>query len=72
MVRPLAEQGYAEAVCFLGTLYEDGKGVSRSYEKALDCYRQAAADGYAMAVRCIGVMYDYGKGVNRDAVKAFG
>ncbi len=33
-LEPLAEQGNSEARAILGTLYEDGKGVSRNYAEA--------------------------------------
>lgn len=49
LLRPLADQGYAEAQKLLGYMYEFGQGVPQDYEQAAAWYRKAAAKGNAYA-----------------------
>ena len=48
-VRPLAEQGDADAQYFLGKLYENGRGVRQNYAEAAKWYRKAAEQSHAEA-----------------------
>ena len=41
-----AAQGYAEAMCNIGTLYHDGKGVPRNLLKAREWWKKAAERGH--------------------------
>ena len=68
--QPLAEQGDANAQINLGTLYENGQGVSKDYQQALFWFRQAAKRGNAMALTKIGLMYERGTGVTQDFILA--
>ena len=71
-LEPLAEQGNSEAQSILGTMYEDGKGVSRDYAEAAKWYRKAAEQGDAGAQHNLGWLYSKGLGVQRDLAEAFG
>ena len=44
--RKAAAQGYAEAMCNIGTLYHDGKGVARDEAKAREWWKKAAERGH--------------------------
>jgi acyl carrier protein len=69
--RKAAEQGDATAQCQLGSLYQEGMGVSKDYNEALKWYRKAAAQGFATAQYETGNMYNFGTGVPTDRVEAF-
>ncbi len=56
-LRPLAEQGVAEAQFNLGIMYNNGHGVPQDYAKAVKWYRKAAEQGYAEAQHNLGFMY---------------
>lgn len=67
------EAGSAEAQYELATLFEAGKGVAQSNDRALALYRQAAEQDYADALNDIGFFYFYGSlGVQKDDAKALG
>ena len=69
-LRPLAEQGLAEAQFNLGFMYGNGKGVPQDYADALKWYRLAAEQGLASAQTNLGLMYSKGRGVPQDYVQA--
>ena len=48
-VRPLAEQGDADAQYYLGAMYENGRGVRQNYAEAAKWYRRAAEQSHAEA-----------------------
>ncbi len=56
-LRPLAEQGVAEAQFLLGVMYDKGLGVPQDYAEAVGWWRKAAEQGYAKAQYNLGVMY---------------
>ena len=58
-----ADQGHAEAQCFLGHLYESGYGVKKDYVKAFECYQIAADQGFVPAQYIVGGKYMQGLGV---------
>ncbi len=70
-LRPLAEQGNAEAQLFLGDIYLNGLGVSQDYAQEIRWYRLAAEQGYAGAQYNLGFMYVMGRGVQQDHVQAY-
>ena len=49
IIKPLAEQGSAQAQYRLGVLYGQGKGVEQDYTQAVYWYRKAVNQGYANA-----------------------
>ena len=52
-------------------MYENGKGVTRDYVRALEWYRPAANKGYAAAQLNVGFYYAEGYGTARDDEQAF-
>ncbi len=69
-LRPLAEQGDANAQYKLGFMYDKGLSVPQDYARAVEWYRKAAEQGDAKAQSLLGAMYGLGKGVPRDYVQA--
>ena len=69
-LRPLAEQGNAEAQYGLGVMYEHGQGVPQDDAEAVKWYRKAAEQGEANAQFILGNMYDDGRGVTQDYAEA--
>jgi TPR repeat protein len=70
LLKPLAEQGFAEAQYNLGFLYDEGEGVTQDYAEAAKWYRLAAEQGFADAQYNLGFLYDQGEGVTQDYVLA--
>ena len=68
--RQLANQGNANAQNLLGIIYENGRGIPRSYLEAAKWYRKAADQGDANAQYNLGVMYGTGQSVPQDFVLA--
>jgi TPR repeat protein len=56
-LRPLAEQGNAEAQYSLANLYRDGRGVPRDDEQAAALYQSAAEGGSWWAALDLGLLY---------------
>ncbi|MFU2419170.1 MAG: tetratricopeptide repeat protein [Bacteroidota bacterium] len=61
-----AEQGFADAQCNLGLMYDYGSGVEVSNEKAVEWYLKAEEQGLADAQNNLGVMYKNGRGVEQS------
>ena len=66
----LANEGDACAQNNLGLMYQNGRGVEQSDEKAVEWYLKAAEQGFARAQNNLGVMYASGTGVKRSYEKA--
>jgi TPR repeat protein len=67
LLRPLAEQGNADAQFEVGQMYgENVNGVQRDYAEALKFYNLAARQGHAHAMRQLSWMYSNGYGVKED------
>ena len=66
LLRPLAEQGEAQAEEKLGRMYQRGKGVPKNFERAVQWYQKAAEKGDAAAQGRLGFLYRVGAGVPRD------
>ena len=64
--RQLADQGDATAQVILGTMYDEGKGVTQDYRAAVSWYRKAADQGNTKAQYNLGSMYGNGWGVTQD------
>lgn len=62
----LADQGHIKSMNNLGTMYSQGKAVSRNYSYALFWYRKAAARTDARAMYNIGIAYEHGRGVDQS------
>ena len=65
-LKPLAEQGIAEAQYNLGLMYSNGQGVPRDDEEAVKWYRLAAEQGFAESQTNLGLMYGTGRGVEQE------
>ena len=70
LMRPLAEQGNAQAQNGLGAMYYNGKGVAQDFKEAVKWYRLAAAQGHKEAQLNLGVMYQLAQSVAQDFVRA--
>lgn len=69
-LKPLAEQGNADAQWYLGVMCHDGQGVPQDYAGAVKWFRKAVEQGYARAQYNLGVMFRRGHGVQQDNVEA--
>ena len=69
-LRPLAEQGDANAQYDLGVMYRTGEGVLQDDTEAVRWYRLAAEQGDAGAQNNLALMYFNGRGVPKDYVQA--
>ena len=74
VLKPLASQGNAEAVLWLGRLYRDGLGgTTKDIGKAFGYFEQAASGkyGYPEAQFELGRAYFYGEGTDRNLIAAY-
>lgn len=69
-LKPLAENGHAEAQYWLAHMYIRGHGAPQDYTAAAKWYRRAAEQGYPKAQYSLGGLYAFGKGVPKDHAKA--
>jgi uncharacterized protein len=70
LLKPFAEQGYADAQNKLGVMYDNGAGVSEDDVEAMRWYRKAADQGNANAQYSLGSMYQFGVGLVEDYAEA--
>lgn len=70
-LRPLAEDGNAEAQNALGVLYEAGLGVERNRQKAAVWYKKAATQGDVHAQYNLGRLYQTGTGVKQNYAESY-
>jgi TPR repeat protein len=70
LLRPLAEQGNAEAQTALGFMYDAGHGVPQDYVEAVKWYRCAADQSFTDAQDSLARMYFNGWGVPKNYVQA--
>jgi TPR repeat protein len=70
LLRPLAEQGDANAQYGVGALYWNGHGVTADAIEALKWFRLAAAQKHAEAQLDIGFIYSGVEGVTKDEKEA--
>mmetsp|Transcript_18184 Transcript_18184/g.48000 ORF Transcript_18184/g.48000 Transcript_18184/m.48000 type:complete len:207 (-) Transcript_18184:113-733(-) len=68
--RLAAEQGKAESMSNLATMYKDGVGVEQNFEKALELYNQAYDAGNDMSGFNLAAMHANGIGTEKDLYKA--
>lgn len=66
-----AKSGDVTAQTWLGIMYQQGKGVAKSTQIAMNMYNKAIAKNYAPAMIQLGNMYTEGDGVNKSPAKAF-
>ncbi len=65
-----ANQGDAASMCNLGWMYENGKGVTKSMEKAFEWYTKSAEAGDEVGQCNLANFYEYGKGTPVNKAKA--
>jgi TPR repeat protein len=70
LLRPLAEQGDANAQIVLGAMYQEGLGAPQDYAQAEFWLCKAALQGGAMAQFFLGNMYYEGPGERQDYSQA--
>ncbi|MBL1141612.1 MAG: sel1 repeat family protein [Proteobacteria bacterium] len=67
LLKPLADQGIAEAIGMLGIAYQRGAGVELDAEKAIELLEKAVDMGDAVAAYNLGLLYQNGMpGVDID------
>ena len=69
--RTAAQEGHPRAQSNLGFMFEKGRGVAQSDEKAFQWYSKAAEQGHARAQCNLGLMFEKGRGVAQSDEKAF-
>ena len=69
-LRPLAEQGHAEAQYLFGYMYYKGRGVGQDGEEAVKWFRKAAEQGDVKAQYLLGYMCYKGQGIDQDSEEA--
>ena len=71
LLKPLAEQGDAEAQCIIGNMYDLGLGIESNVLEAVKWYKKSASQGYGVASNNLGTIYYSGKeGIVRNRAKA--
>ena len=65
LIRPLADQGNADAQYTLGNMYATGQGVLKNGAEAAKWFRLAADQGYAPAQYNLGVLFGSGWACHR-------
>ena len=68
--RRAANQGNIFSMYNIGMLYEEGIGVAKNYEKAIDWYKSSAQLGLSDSQYRLGVIYQGGIGVPRSDLEA--
>ncbi len=67
LLKPLADEGIAEAIGMLGVAYQKGAGVEVNAEKALELLEKAVDMGDSIAAYNLGLLYQNGmQGVGVD------
>ena len=70
LLKPLAEDGHADAQAIVGLMYALGQGVIQDPDEAVKWYRLAAEQGHADAQFNLAVIYYLGAGVDPDDKEA--
>ena len=66
LLKPIADQGDAEAQCIIANMYHLGLGVERSIAEAIEWYTKSAAQDYGVASNNLAGIYTAGDGVAVD------
>ena len=70
LLRPLAEEGNAEAQFRVAIMYQNGLGIVANEQKAFEFMKAAAEAGHALAQHGLGFMYLEGECVEKDEAQA--
>ena len=65
-MRQAAEEGDAQAQCYLGVCYQNGQGVEQNHQEAVKWFRRAAEQDDPVAQCYLGVCYWMGQGVPQE------
>ncbi|HXS69820.1 MAG TPA: tetratricopeptide repeat protein, partial [Candidatus Polarisedimenticolia bacterium] len=65
-VRKAAEEGDAQAQCYLGVCYQNGQGVKQDYQEAVKWFKKSADQNDSVAQCYLGVCYQAGFGVPQE------
>ncbi len=60
LLKPIAEQGDAEAQCLIANMYHLGLGLERSISEAIKWYARSAKQGYGLASNNLGGIFTAG------------
>ncbi len=71
ILKPLAEQGHAEAQSYLGDMHNWGQGVKDDDAEAIKWYSKAAKQGHAEAQHWLGRVYKNRRGVPQNNIYAY-
>ena len=66
----LAKRGDAGAQFYVADAYEEGRGVKKDINKAIEWYRMAAQNNHNGAQYKLGEFYENGLGLKKDLIKA--
>ncbi len=72
LLKPMAEQGDAEAQCLIANMYHLGLGLERSVSEAISWYVRSAEQGYGLASNNLGGIFmagDEGVAPDRELAK---
>lgn len=65
-----ALDGYANAQFAIGAMYQEGKGLPKDEQQAVQWFKIAAEQGYSLALQHMGWAYGTGSGVESDPVES--
>ncbi len=66
-----AEKGDLESIYFLGTIFTEGEGVKKDYQRASNYFLLAAEKGHVKSQSSLAFLYKAGWGVIRNPGKAY-
>ncbi|MEM7716982.1 MAG: tetratricopeptide repeat protein [Cyanobacteria bacterium P01_A01_bin.68] len=61
LLKPIADEGDAEAQCIIGNMYQLGLGLERNILKAVKWYKKSAEKGYGVASNNLGEILRVGE-----------
>ena len=61
LLKPIADEGAAEAQCIIGNMYQLGLGLERNILKAVKWYKKSAEKGYGVASNNLGEILRVGE-----------
>jgi TPR repeat protein len=71
LLKPLAEQGNAEAQCIIGSIYDLGLGIESNALEAVKWYKKSASQGYGVASNNLGTIFYSGhEGIDMNRAEA--
>lgn len=71
LLKPLADQGDAEAQCIIGNMYDLGLGLETDSLEAVEWYKKSAGQGYGLASNNLGTIFKSGReGIPMDQLES--